>query len=193
MRSTRRVGRRLSMRRARPCLLPTPRTSEPSESACSPGQRYCDAFILDAALARHGNQFNEALNLFLARRGGGSPSHQASLEANCRYLCCPCWTEGRPSISSLGGYLSPRCKIRVSSFLKHRITTQHGRLLPDKTSPSGIAGRCDYGWPHQIARPICSITEAPGVSQGCYVSFPRLRTCRRMSSCARGWSRGWTR
>ena len=40
MRSPRRVGCRLSMRRARPCLLPTPRTSEPSKSACSLGQRY---------------------------------------------------------------------------------------------------------------------------------------------------------
>src|SRR6202048_150885 len=61
----------------------------------------------------------------------------SKLEANCRYLCHPCWTEGRPSISSLGGYLSQQCKIRAASFLKHRIIRKHGRLSPDKPSPSG--------------------------------------------------------
>jgi hypothetical protein len=132
--------------------FPTILLDQTSDEYAAMGQKLWDAFEC-GALAEYADKPEECGRLYKLGYDQGKTLLDAfragkvdqQLEANCQYLCCLCWAEGRLSISSLVGYLRQRCKVRASSFLKHRIMTQHGKLSRDKTSPNGIAGRCDYG------------------------------------------------
>jgi hypothetical protein len=122
-----------------------------SEEYAAVGQKLWDAFEC-GALAEYADKPEKTARLYklgydqgktlLDDLRGGKVDQQARSKLPIPVLLM--LTEGRPSISSLGGYLSQQCKIRPGSFWKHRIITQHGRLSRAKISLGGIAGRCDW-------------------------------------------------